>query len=86
MECMRRTFISVALLIAGSLAISAYSQVGQDLKNAGQDAKSTAKADTNKSTHAIRKGATKSTHAVKKGLHKSATKVSDKTRDTASHQ
>jgi hypothetical protein len=76
---MRRSFLSVALLIAGSLAIPVYSQVGQDLKNAGQDTKDAAKTGATKSTHAVKKGATKSTHAVKSGVHKTATKVSGKT-------
>ncbi|HTU46554.1 MAG TPA: hypothetical protein VMF91_15920 [Bryobacteraceae bacterium] len=83
---MKTAFLSLALLVAGSMAIPAYSQVGQDLKAAGQDTKDAAKTGATKSTHAVKKGATKSTHAVKKGIHKTATKVSDKTQDTASHE
>jgi hypothetical protein len=78
-KSMRKSFLSIALLIAGSLAIPAYSQVGQDLKDAGQDTKDAAKTGATKSTHAVKKGATKSTHAVKKAAHKTATKVSDAT-------
>lgn len=94
---MKTAFLSLALLVAGSMAIPAYSQVGQDLKAAGQDTKDAAKTGATKSTHAVKKGATKSTHAVKKGatksthaaktgVHKTATKVSDKTQDTAPHE
>ena len=77
-----RKFLSVALLTAGSLAIPAYSQVGQDLKDAGQDSAHDVKKGATKSTHAVKKGATKSTHAAKTGVHKTATKVSDKTQTT----
>lgn len=83
---MRKTFLSVTLLVAGSMAIPAYSQVGQDLKDAGQDTAHDVKKGATKSTHAVKKGATKSTHAAKTGVHKTATKVSDKTQDTAPHQ
>jgi hypothetical protein len=83
---MRTVFLSLAMLAAGSMAIPAYSQVGQDLKSAGQDTKDAAKTGATKSTHAVKKGATKSTHAAKTGVHKTATKVSDKTQDTAPHQ
>jgi uncharacterized protein YoxC len=83
---MRKAFLAVALFLAASLAIPAYSQVGQDLKAAGQDTKDAAKTGATKSTHAVKKGATKSTHAVKTGVHKTATKVSDKTQDTAPHE
>ncbi|MBV9760005.1 MAG: hypothetical protein JO340_05530 [Acidobacteriaceae bacterium] len=75
---MKNVLVSLAFLTA-SLAVPAYSQVGQDLKAAGQDTKDAAKTGAAKSTHAVKKGATKSTHAVKKGVHKTATKVSDKT-------
>lgn len=85
-KTMKTAFLSLALLVAGSMAIPAYSQVGQDLKAAGQDTKDAAKTGATKSTHAVKKGATKSTHAVKKGIHKTATKVSDKTQDTAPHE
>ena len=71
---MRKTFIWVGLLVSSFIAIPAYSQVGQDLKDAGQD-----------TGHDVKKGATKSTHAAKTGVHKTATKVSDQTQDTASH-
>lgn len=83
---MRKTFVWVGLLVSSCIAIPAYSQVGQDLKGAGQDTKDAAKTGATKSTHAVKKGATKSTHATKKGIHKTATKVSDKTQDTAPHQ
>jgi hypothetical protein len=75
---MRTALLSLALL-AATAALPAYSQVGQDLKAAGQDTKDAAKTGATKSTHAVQKGATKSTHAVKTGVHKTATKVSDKT-------
>ena len=75
---MRTALLSIALL-AASAALPAYSQVGQDLKAAGQDTKEAAKTGATKSTHAVKKGATKSTHAAKTGVHKTATKVSDKT-------
>jgi hypothetical protein len=80
---MKIGFLSLGLLVAGCMAIPAHSQVGQDLKAAGQDTKNAAKTGANKSTHAVKKGATKSTHAVKSGVHKTATKVSDKTQDTS---
>ncbi|MGA8025994.1 MAG: hypothetical protein WB992_02540 [Bryobacteraceae bacterium] len=83
---MKTRFLSLAFLIAGTLAVPTYSQVGQDLKAAGQDTKDAAKTGATKSTHAVKKGATKSTHAAKKGIHKTATKVSDKTQDTAPRQ
>ena len=82
---MRKGLLSITLFLAGALAIPAYSQVGQDVKNAGQDAGNDVKKGATKSTHAAKKGATKSTHAVKSGIHKTATKVSDQT-DTAPHQ
>jgi hypothetical protein len=75
---MRTALLSLTLL-AASAALPAYSQVGQDLKAAGQDTGNAAKTGATKSTHAVKKGATKSTHAVKRGVHKTATKVSDKT-------
>jgi hypothetical protein len=75
---MQKVLLSLVFL-AASLAVPAYSQVGQDLKAAGQDTKNAAKTGATKSTHAVKKGATKSTHAVKSGVHKTATKVSDKT-------
>lgn len=80
---MKVTFLSLALLLAGSVAIPAYPQnssqsAGQDVKDAGHDAKDAA----DKSGHAVKNGATKSTPAVKNGVHKTATKVSDKTQDT----
>lgn len=83
---MRKGLLSIALFVAGALVVPAYSQVGQDLKAAGQDTKDAAKMGATKSTHAVKKGATKSTHAVKSGVHKTATKVSDHTTDTAPHQ
>ena len=76
---MRTGLLSLALFVASALAIPAYSQVGQDLKDAGQDAGHDVKKGATKSTHAAKKGATKSTHAAKKGVHKTATKVSDAT-------
>lgn len=82
---MRKTFLCVGLLFAGFVVIPAWSQVGQDLKNAGQDTGHDVKKGATKSTHAVKKGATKSTHAAKTGVHKTATKVSDKTQDTAPH-
>jgi predicted small secreted protein len=81
---MRTALLSIALL-AVSATLPAYAQVGQDLKAAGQDTKDAAKTGATKSTHAVKKGATKSTHAAKTGVHKTATKVSDKTQDTAPH-
>jgi len=83
---MRTAFLPLALLVAGSMAIPAYSQVGQDLKSAGQNTTDAAKTGATKSTHAVKKGATKSTHAAKTGVHKTATKVSDKTQDTSPHE
>jgi hypothetical protein len=82
---MRKAFASFVLLVAASVAIPAYSQVGQDLKAAGQDTRDAAKTGATKSTHAVKKGATKSTHAAKTGIHKTATKVSDHTQDTGPH-
>ena len=79
---MRKVFLPFALLALAVFAAPAYSQVGQDLKDAGHDVKKGA----TKSTHAVKKGATKSTHAAKTGVHKTATKVSDKTQDTAPPQ
>ena len=75
-----------ALLAVAAFAAPAYPQVGQDVKDAGQDAGHDVKKGATKSTHAVKKGATKSTHAAKTGVHKTATKVSDKTQDTAPHQ
>jgi hypothetical protein len=83
---MRTRMLSLAFLVAGALAAPAYSQVGQDLKDAGQDTGHDVKTGATKSTHAVKKGATKSTHAAKRGVHKTATKVSDKTQDTAPHE
>ena len=79
---MKTLFVSLALLAA---SIPAWAQVGQDLKNAGEDTKNAAVTGTKKSTKAVKKGATKSTHAVKKGVHNSSTYVSDKTKDTGTH-
>ncbi len=76
---MRKTFVWVGLLVSSLIAIPVYSQVGQDLKAAGQDTGHDVKKGATKSTHAAKKGATKSTHAAKTGVHKTATKVSDKT-------
>lgn len=76
---MKTSVLWVGLLTAAAVALPAYPQVGQDLKDAGQDTKDAAKTGATKSTHAVKKGATKSTHAVKSGVHKTATKVSDKT-------
>ena len=78
---MRTRMLSIAFLAAAALAVPAYSQVGQDLKAAGQDTGHDVKKGATKSTHAVKKGATKSTHAAKTGIHKTATKVSDKTHD-----
>lgn len=83
---MRTRMLSIAFLVAGALAVPAYSQVGQDLKDAGHDAGHDVKKGATKSTHAAKTGATKSTHAAKRGIHKTATKVSDKTQDTAPQQ
>lgn len=83
---MRKGFLSLAFLLTAGLVLPAYSQVGQDLKAAGQDTGHDVKKGATKSTHAVKKGATKSTHAAKTGVHKTATKVSDKTQDTAPHQ
>lgn len=92
---MKTTFLTLALF-ASALTLPVYAQVGQDLKNAGQDTKDAAVTGADKtghavkkgattSTHAVKKGATKSTHAVKTGAHKTATKVADKTQDTSTH-
>jgi len=87
---MRATFLSISLFVAGSLFICAFPQnssqsAGQDMKDAGNDAKHAAV----KTGHAAKKGATKSTHAVKKGAHKVAAEsekgaqnVKEKTADT----
>jgi hypothetical protein len=86
---MKHVLLSLSLF-ASVLMIPAYGQVGQDLKNAGQNTTDAAKTGAKKTGHAIKKGATKSTdavdkgatkstHAVKKGVHKTATAVSDKT-------
>ncbi len=73
---MKSLILSLALLAPA--VVPAYSQVGQDAKDVGRDAKNGAK----DGAHDVKKGATKSTHAVKKGVHKTATKVSDKTKST----
>ena len=79
---MKAAFLSLALL-AGSVAIPAYLQagqdVGQDVKNGATKSTHAVKKGATKSTDAAEKGATKSTHAIKSGVHKTATKVSDKT-------
>ena len=82
---MKTVFLSLALF-ASTFAVPLHAQVGQDLKNAGEDTKDAAKTGAQKTGHETKKGATKSTHAVKKGVHKTATKVSDKTQDTSAHQ
>lgn len=90
---MKSSLLVSTLILAASLAVPAYPQVGQDLKNAGQDTKTAAKNGAEKTktatqkaahttTRGVKKGATKSTHAVKSGIHKTATKVSDKTQTT----
>ena len=71
--------LSLVVLISPAI-LSA--QVGQDMKDAGHDVKQGAK----DAGHDVKKGATKSTHATKKGIHKTATKLSDKTQDTSTHQ
>ena len=78
---MKIVLLSIALLLVPA-AIPALPQVGQDMKDAGHDVKNGAK----DGAHDVKKGATKSTHATKKGIHKTATKVSDKTQDTSTHQ
>ncbi len=82
---MKNVFLSLALF-ATVLSVPVYAQVGQDLKAAGENTKDAAKTGTKKTGHAVKKGATTSTHAVKTGAHKTATKVSDKTQDTSTHQ
>ncbi|MBV9268420.1 MAG: hypothetical protein JO061_19795 [Acidobacteriaceae bacterium] len=93
---MRTAFLSIALF-AMAISVPLRAQVGQDLKNAGEDTKDAAKTGAKKTGHAVKKGATtstnavdkgatKSTHAVKRGVHKTATKVSDHTQDTSPRQ
>jgi hypothetical protein len=91
------TGMRTILLLVFVVAMPIYAQVGQDLKNAGQDTKDAAVTGSKKtghavkkgattSTHAVEKGATTSTHAVKKGVHKTGTAISDHTQDTSTHQ
>ena len=82
---MRSVLLPLALLVAGSLAVPVYSQVGQDMKDLGHDSKTASEKGATKAGHAVKKGATKSTHAAKTGVHKTATAVSDGTRDTSTH-
>lgn len=72
-------------MLVALTGLPVYSQVGQDLKGAGQKTTDAAKDGADKTGHAVKKGATKSTHAIKKGVHKTATKVSDKSQDTGTH-
>ena len=87
---MKATILSLALAIGLSSTLPAYSQAGQDVKDATHDTKTATekgvkkstkavKKGATKSTDAVKKGATKSTDAVKKGVHKGADKVADKT-------
>lgn len=82
---MRTAFLSVALF-AMAISVPLRAQVGQDLKSAGENTKDAAKTGAKKTGHAVKKGATTSTHAVKKGVHKTATKASEHTEDTSTHQ
>jgi hypothetical protein len=82
---MKTVSLSIALLF-GAMSVPVYAQVKQDLKNAGQDTGDAAKTGAKKTGHGIKKGATTSTHAVKKGVHKTGNAMSDKTRDTSTHQ
>ena len=76
---MKNTFLSLTLLAGLCTAMPMFSQVGQDVKDAGHDTKTASEKGYNKSTHAVKKGFKKSTHATKKGINKSADKVADKT-------
>jgi hypothetical protein len=76
---MKNTILSFALAIGVCASVPAYSQVGQDVKDAAHDTKTATEKGAKKSTSAVKKGVTKSTHATKKGVHKAADKVADKT-------
>lgn len=72
---MKVTFLSLALLLAGSVAVPAQDTVGKDLKNAGSETKKAAK----KGTSETKKGVKKGTHKVASATEKGANKVKDKT-------
>ena len=80
---MKSVFLSLALLLAGSVAVPAHllarQDAGQDVKEGATKSTHAVKKGATKSTHAVKEGTEKSTHAVKRGVHKTATKVSDKT-------
>ncbi len=77
-----------ALLFAGATIVPAYSQVGQDLKGAGQNTTDAAKTGAKKTkkgaekaTSATKKGVKKGTHKAALETEKGASKVKDKTSD-----
>jgi type IV secretory pathway TrbL component len=76
---MKTGILAIALLIGSSTALPVYSQVGQDLKNAGKDTKDAAKTGAKKTAKGTKKAAKATGHQVKKGTHKAADKVADKT-------
>lgn len=75
---MKATILTLAIAV-GLASFPAYSQVGQDIKDAAHDTKTATVKGTKKSTHAVKKGYKKSTHESKKGVNKAADKVADKT-------
>lgn len=78
---MRVAFLSIGLLLAGSLLIPAQNTVGHDLKKAGENTKDAAK----KGTSNTKKGVKKGTHKVASETDKGANKVKEKTSDTGAH-
>jgi hypothetical protein len=89
---MKVTFLSLLMLLAGSLLVPAQDTVSKDLKGAGSDTKNAAKKGAVATKNGAKKGATATAHGVKKGTHKAASatekgasKVKQKTTDTGTH-
>ena len=80
---MKTTLLCLALSAGLCLTtMPAFSQVDQDVKDAGHDTKTATQKGYDKSTSGVKKGYKKSTKATKKGVHKAADKVADKTTTT----
>ncbi|HMF77853.1 MAG TPA: hypothetical protein VK604_19510 [Bryobacteraceae bacterium] len=83
---MKSAIITAALMLGASLALPAYAQVKEDVKDAGKDTKDAAVTGAKKTGAGTKKAYKSSTHAVKKGTNKAAAgtakganKVVDKT-------
>ncbi len=89
---MKVAFLSLTLLMAGSLFAPAQDTVGKDLKDAGANTKAAAKTGTSDAKSGVKRGATATKRAARKGTHKAAsetnkgaTKLKQKTSDTGTH-